>query len=569
MPRFEAGRNTLIRGALASLAALGLALGAARADPPVLHEYVPDLAPLEAVRELEQSQGAPAAIVQGDQVLAAPRRQDAQGPPMQALPGDGMLGEQPGRRSPSFRPDRMTELERALSYFAAFNPTIAPFKRVSSLDAVMLAADGITPILVVADRRRRAVPILEADAEPPDGLPRDRFWGEARLDFGGGSAVPLPSVAPAARLLSLQSEPPLPIEVQRDGADNFFAVLAAGAAGPSEVFVSFLTDAPQGYFASEIPAVPLSGLPPLPLPVPESIAARALDFAQELGLSRDSDLREALSRLTAHFRAFEESAQPPADSGDIFLDLVRSQRGVCRHRAYGFVVTAQALGITARFVQNEAHSWAEVLLPEQGFMRIDLGGAADGLEAHGQSGRSPYQPAGIDTLPRPPAFEQSYSTARRSRGGSGSGAGDGALQGRWLPPLPTGDDGVPRPGAAAAGQPGSSAGDHRAQLQLRLDPVSGRVLRGRTLRVSGRVEAAEGRGVAGLRVEVSLASDERLERLLLGVTLSDGDGRFGRDFGVPADLEAGDYRLMVLTPGNGRYRPALARTPGTAEEYVD
>jgi transglutaminase-like putative cysteine protease len=41
------------------------------------------------------------------------------------------------------------------------------------------------------------------------------------------------------------------------------------------------------------------------------------------------------------------------------LDLARGKRGVCRHRAYAFVIVAQALGIPARFVQNEAHAWVE------------------------------------------------------------------------------------------------------------------------------------------------------------------------------------------------------------------
>ena len=50
------------------------------------------------------------------------------------------------------------------------------------------------------------------------------------------------------------------------------------------------------------------------------------------------------------------------------------RKGVCRHRAYAFLVTAQSLGIPTRLVENEAHAWVEV---HDGTLwrRIDLGGA--------------------------------------------------------------------------------------------------------------------------------------------------------------------------------------------------
>ena len=36
------------------------------------------------------------------------------------------------------------------------------------------------------------------------------------------------------------------------------------------------------------------------------------------------------------------------------VDLALSKKGVCRHRAYAFTITAQGLGIPARMVMNEA-----------------------------------------------------------------------------------------------------------------------------------------------------------------------------------------------------------------------
>ena len=62
-----------------------------------------------------------------------------------------------------------------------------------------------------------------------------------------------------------------------------------------------------------------------------------------------------------------------------------------------------------------------------------------------------------------------------------------------------------------------------------------------------------------MRVEVSLAAQGRRDRLLLGVTVSGAGGRFEASFGVPPDLAPGDYGLTVITPGDARHLPAIAR----------
>src|SRR4029077_16877788 len=132
-------------------------------------------------------------------------------------------------------------------YTDTFSPSIAPFKRVTSLDATLLDRDGITPVLGVHDARRRPVPVEGAQAKPPDARPRDQFWGEVMLDFSHGDSVPLPSVAPESRILSWRTEPALDIVIMRDGADNFFAKLR-GVQPAGNVFAAFLTDAPRSYF---------------------------------------------------------------------------------------------------------------------------------------------------------------------------------------------------------------------------------------------------------------------------------------------------------------------------------
>ncbi len=541
--------------------AWALTPASASADGPVLHEFVPDVNPDEAVAELARSDAEPSALVYDGQVLEAPEpdAEEEAAPAMVATPGDGAQQEQPGQRSPTFRPDRQTELEGSLQYYAAFNPSIAPFKRVTSLDATVLDRDGVTPLLAIHDPRRKPVRVEKASAKPPDPRPRDRFWGEVRLDFSAGRVVPLPSVSPESRILSLHTEPEVALSIERDGADNFFAVIH-GEPPQRPVFVSFLTDAPRAYFGTTPPHGKVSALASHVPPLDPSIRTRALGFARELGLDPSSDSAVALATLTAYFRAFEESAQPPANQGDIYLDLAKGKKGICRHRAYAFVVTAHALGLPARFVQNEAHSWVEVELPRVGWMRIDLGGAAHGLTAHGASERPLYQPAEPDPLPRPAAYERSYSLAGRDVQGVRR-PGDAQLQGRWVSPDVQGAAAQAHERASFMGERSSAAprdSSGRAPLLLLLDQRQQSVQRGNQLRLSGHVQDIGGAGVTGLRVEISLAAEGRRERMLLGVTVSAAGGAWSGAFGIPPDLAPGDYRLIVVTPGNETYLPAMA-----------
>jgi transglutaminase-like putative cysteine protease len=522
-----------------------------------LHEFVPEIDPDEPVRVLARARGRSDAVVYAGELVAAPEGVPA-GPAMSALPGDSMFVEEPGRRSAAFAPDRTTHLDGRLDYYEGFTPSISPFKRLSAFDAVVLGPDGRTPVLVVADGRTHEVPVEDPSAPPPDARPRDRFWGQVRADFVTGGLVPLPSVSPESRILGLSSEPAVALRVERDGAGNYF-LAALGAPPPVPVEVTFLTDAPRAYFGVEVPRVPAASLAAEVTPLASSVRDRALAFASELGVRQGTDLRTMLHALTGHFRAFVESVEPPRDTGDVYLDLARGKKGICRHRAYAFVVTAQALGVPARFVQNEAHSWVEVKLPGSGWMRIDLGGAADGLTAHGTHTGPIYEPPQSDRLPRPTGFARSDARVggdARSRSASATGA----TTERWLEPeAPSAPASVPEPEVRSAA-PGSSvfsqAPADRRPVRIRLDQRRAEVLRGRKLAVTGRVEDAVRGGVAGLRVEVSLASKERPDRLLLGVTVSGEGGYFRGAFGVPPDLAVGDYRLLAVTPGDVTHLPA-------------
>jgi hypothetical protein len=531
-------------------AALALAMLLLGCESRPAQTYIPDFQPSELAAFSARAGRAP--VMVGGTVVDAPSggplRKDEERP-MLAGQGDGAFGDPPGRRSPSFRPDRITELEGTLGYYEVFTPGITPFKRVSALDGVTL--NGAVPVLGVVDKAREPVAVDGLASAAPDARERDRFWGNVVLDFSEGSSVPLPTVSPESRILSLRTEPEVELRIERDGADNFFAV--ASSAVPQQVRVIYVIDAPRTYFGAALPTAPSDALTDEVHPLPESAERAALAFAGELGLSRGMPLDVALRALVDHFRSFEESKTPPRDTGNIYLDLARGRRGVCRHRVYGFVITAQALGIPARFVQNEAHAWAELKLPELGWLRLDLGGAARGLEAHALGDRPSYQAQGLDPWPRPRAYEESYSRAFEAAAQASQGKLKSGAETRRA-----GDERLKPTLASRVSEQELTLADHRKPLSLRVTRYVPEVMRGGSLELEGEVRGDQGGPVAGLRVEISLSDQDAARAVLLGVTVSDARGHFRGKFAVPPQLDPQDYALVVVTPGDGTYRAAKA-----------
>jgi hypothetical protein len=567
----------LDRGRLLSRVALGLGVASlavaavAYAQGVVLHEMVPNLGADEG-STLVSSRGAePAAIVYGGEILRAP----TDGPlerderAMEAMSGSSGAQDQ-GLRSQSFHPDRVTALHGAVPYFEVFTPAITPYKRVTSLDTVAVSPEGV-PYLVVGHGARQRVEIEGPGAQPPDGRERDRFWGSVVLDFSSGREVPLPSVSPESRLLSFRTEPETAVHVERDGAGNYVAVLDPGVAA-TEVRAIFLTDAPRTFFGFDdgqrFPDARADALGDEVAPLPQGVARDARLFATELGLSREMPFEAALRELVRHFRSFEESEEPPADTGNVYLDLARGMRGVCRHRAYAFVITASAIGISSRFVSNEAHAWVEVHLPEHGgWLRVDLGGSAQGLSPRNTESGPSYQPDVDDPLPRPREYEDAIAEARGAslpgapggpgRGGARTGTGPGSAgpgdpanvdpNAAPTPALPDVPEPIPPP----------TTGAPRIPLQLSLAHASSEVFRGQSIEIGGSAASAEGHA-SGLRVEV-LLRDARGGERLLGVTVTDTNGNYHGTFGIPPDTDVGEHMLVVRTPGDARLLPATAQ----------
>ena len=98
----------------------------------------------------------------------------------------------------------------------------------------------------------------------------------------------------------------------------------------------------------------------------------------------ETNLALIINNLTWYFSAFIEGdgdVPDPEPPWDVYQSICINGIGACRHRSFGFFVTALALGAPTRYVSNEAHAFVEVYVPEDNtiyssshWKRINLGG---------------------------------------------------------------------------------------------------------------------------------------------------------------------------------------------------
>ena len=341
--------------------------------------------------------------------------------------------------------------------------------------------------------------------EPDD----DQFYGDLFVDIVPGVPVRIPSVGPDTRVLVARAEPALRFELQRDGADNWFIV---GDARKRVRLVLELSIARRA-FGSEFGEVSWAELARGVPALPPSARAAAREVLSAIGITQAQRPAEAVRALVNYFRTFAPSDEAPRASsgGALYSELALSKKGVCRHRAYAFVVSSLSLGVPARMVRNEAHAWVEV---SDGFSwhRVDLGGAASRLDYEPHSSEHQHQPP-ADPYQWPPGSEtgQSLTAQAASPGAAPSGLPGAAASG--APPSAR----VPRSAASSssgAPEPPTPRDDPQSQNEVAVSSDDHELRRGARFHVTGtaRTERAV---CANSRVDIALR-DKAGARALAG-----------------------------------------------------
>jgi transglutaminase-like putative cysteine protease len=520
-----------------------------------LHEPIPpdpreDLAMHVAIEgDLPAALQTPSGIVGAPDPRALPR------------PSEATYG--PGTEHDAFVPDRDTKRPDVGGYDDPFTPSTAPFKRREAFDGVRSDYR-----LYVHDERLVEVPSGAVPA--PDD---DAFYADLVVDVDSDRGVRIPSVGPGARIVRahLAAGPEdVAMRVKRDGADNWFLEVYRPR-GPLRARLVMHVVAPRAAFGGDLADVGWSELPRIPA-LPESVARESALVRSAIGVSRKMRPRAAITKLVEYFRGFSDSDEPPRGRGSIYLDLALSKKGVCRHRAFAFLVTAQGMGIPTRLIINEAHAWVEV---HDGVLwrRIDLGGAgrmAPSAPAP-SADRPAYEPP-ADALAWPPGAQRGGDMIADARGGASGPSGGGAASSN-----PSGGPGGNDPGRDQGGSPSSassalsSSASSRALAPLppatRANSLEDRWGRpasavslavsgaeahsGRPLFVHGDVRA-EGQPCPHLAVDLWLRAAGTQKAFLLGTLASGDDGAFEGGIAIPSDALLGDYDVIARTAGDAR-----------------
>jgi hypothetical protein len=340
----------------------GFLPGTEAAAEPVLHEYIdlgPGRDPIEPVVAGQYPELAPS-----PRAAAAGNAAPGNGAQPSGAPGNALsdAGINPG--SP-FSIDRDTTRPDHVSYEDPFTPTLVPFKRGVVYDSV--SRDGE---LIVRDAHLAPVPTAGV-LQPSD----EHFYATLELDLQPGVNVSIPSVAPGSRLVMAHSNPEARLSFAQDSAENWFVraeraghfSITLQIAADRRVFGSPFRDTSWSELGRDLPALP------------PAVKQSALEVARALGVAESARPRAAVLHLVEHFRRFRASERRPSGIGlALYREIALTARGICRHRAYAFMITALGLGIPTRMALNEAHAWVEVSDGEL-WHRIDLGGAAQEL----------------------------------------------------------------------------------------------------------------------------------------------------------------------------------------------
>jgi transglutaminase-like putative cysteine protease len=498
-------------------------------DPP-LHEPIPPDAREDLAMRVTLDGELPAALQTPSGLVSAP---DPRAVPLKT---DATYGARAD--SGVFDPDRNTQRPQISAYDDPFTPSTAPFKRLEAFDAVR---DNYE--LYVRDTR--LVPIAPGGPPGPDD---EAFYADLVVDVAPAESVRIPSVGPGARIVRARmgvGPEDVAFRVMRDGADQWF-VQQTGSRPATRARLVMELAIPRAAFGGQMGNPSWGDLLMVP-PLPDNVARDAAEVRAAIGVSRAMRPRDAVAKLVQYFRSFVDSEEMPTARGNIYLDLALSRKGVCRHRAFAFLVTAQSLGIPTRMVLNEAHAWVEVA--DGGlWRRIDLGGAGRMQPPPEAAAERPVYRPPPDAFAWPQNAERGDDMVADARA---QAQATGAQSSSAPSKFGAGDAGATSVAAAAsAGTEGGESDERPAALvTVAVDEVDPH--RGLPLRVHGTVHS-ESEACANVAVEIKLRDTKSGRQVALGTLATGGDGAYAGAIVVPASTPLGDYDVLASTPGDSR-----------------
>lgn len=195
----------------------------------------------------------------------------------------------------------------------------------------------------------------------------------AHLQFEPGPAAfyPMPGLTPSDRLVAIDVDSD-EFRVYRDGNDMLWMSLGKHST-PFHVNVTWAVD--LSYYDLPVAAdVTPADVPAALRPKLDATTTAVGQHLAELAGAQGRPYGDAVRALATYVRGFGLGPLPDRDEQpNDLMAIAEAQVGCARHRAEVFTAAAQALGIPARLVVNEAHAFSEVYVPKAGWHLVDVG----------------------------------------------------------------------------------------------------------------------------------------------------------------------------------------------------
>jgi hypothetical protein len=270
-------------------------------------------------------------------------------------------------------------IESVLGGAAAAGSTSVGFDADTGMDGVFLNADDpFTPPLhwthrlhvfdkVDASYRFHDAALRHASARGAAYDDGERYRANVEVEMRYGQAVAVPSPGPDAVVTSYHTEPPMLVEFIRDRGDGLHVI------GPHNGRVELEYTCSVHRQQHDRAALPVDAFVPRAAPLPANVRADAEIVIGAIGGLPAETYDATVRRLHAYFAGFSVAPLTANERiGSEYVTVALARKGVCRHRARSFFITATALGVRTRLVENRCHSFCEVELSSGVWRRLEF-----------------------------------------------------------------------------------------------------------------------------------------------------------------------------------------------------
>ena len=289
-----------------------------------------------------------------------------------------------------------------VTIYEIFDPVLGTVKRWTSLDGLLYddQASNPTDMYTMYNYDSDKYEIFPTNYEGYSNIFEGWIW--MGITISTTEYTRIPSVSPDAEIIDYDpNSTGVNIRFFKDGADNYYVQ------GNENVVIDlkYRMGTNGSYFnrpisedltTDDIPEQiirPINGADQVKDNVREflqyrhdngTIANEPLYWLWPDNGTPETNLALIINNLTWYFSSFIEGDGDVPDTEepwDAYQTICINGIGACRHRSFGFFVTALALGAPARYVSNEAHAFVEVYIPVDNetvsashWKRINLGG---------------------------------------------------------------------------------------------------------------------------------------------------------------------------------------------------